>query len=132
MTVFAERLKKLRDTEGQTQDQLGKAVGLSRESVSKYETGTREPDVEAIASIARHFKVSADYILGITDEFTALTQACVNTICIGILQYEAYLGDKEFVPYFIFSVKMKDNSVEIWAVERYINRMLTRRKIKTF
>lgn len=129
MSVFAERLKSLRDTRGQTQGEVGKAVGKSRESVSKYEMGEREPDTTAIASIAKHFNVSADYILGITDEFTALTGKNTDPYCIEILSHDEYLRDEGFVPYFKLAVKMKDSDLDVTEVEPMIIRLMkTNRK----
>lgn len=124
MSVFAERLKNLRDTKGQTQGEVGKAVGKSRESVSKYEIGEREPDTEVIAAIAKHFNVSADYILGITDDLVALIDKSAKSYCIEIVEYETYFKDEKFVPYFNLSIKMKDHDVEIRPVDRFIDHMI--------
>lgn len=120
MSVFAERLKNLRDTTGQTQGEVGKAVGKSRESVSKYEIGEREPDTTALASIAKHFNVSADYILGITDDYMSLQGASAAPYCYEILSHDEYLRDEGFVPYFKLAVKMKDNDVDINEADQLI------------
>ena len=129
MSVFAERLKNLRDTKGQTQGEVGKAVGKSRESVSKYEIGEREPDTTALASIAKHFNVSADYILGITDDYTTLTRQNTDPYCFDILSHDEYLRDEEFVPYFKVAVKMKDNELDVNEVDPVIDRLIkTNRK----
>lgn len=130
MSVFAERLKNLRDTKGQTQGEVGKAVGKSRESVSKYEIGDREPDTTAIASIAKHFNVSADYILGITDDFTSLTGKNANSYCVEIIACDDYLRDEAFVPYFKLAVKMKDHNLEVKEVDSFISHMIKIREKK--
>lgn len=130
MSVFAERLRNLRDATGQTQGEVGKAVGKSRESVSKYEIGDREPDTEAIAAIAMHFKVSADYILGITDDIVTLNSKGNKNYYVDIFRNEKYLKDENFVPYFNLATKMHDNTVEIKAADRMINRLIYLRKNK--
>lgn len=124
MSVFAERLKNLRDTTGQTQGEVGKAMGKSRESISKYEIGVREPDTGAIAAIAMHFNVSADYILGITDDFIPLHRRDEIPYCMEIIKGEPYLRDDDFVPYFCLAVKMRDNNVEVESADRLINRLI--------
>jgi len=128
MSVFAERLKTLRDTKGQTQGEVGKAVGKSRESVSKYEIGKREPDTTAIASIAKHFNVSADYILGLTDQLTALNCENADLYCIEIMNFNEYLSDEGFVPYFKLAVKMKDHELEIIEIDSFISQLIEDKK----
>ena len=124
MSVFAERLKNLRDTKGQTQGEVGKAVGKSRESVSKYEIGEREPDTAALASIAKHFNVSADYILGITDDYISLQGTNATPYCFEILSHDEYLRDEGFVPYFKLAVKMKDHALDMNEIDRLISPLI--------
>lgn len=65
--VFGERLLKLREERNETQDQLAKAVGITRQSLSRYETNERTPNIELIYNIAKHYNVSADYLLGLSE-----------------------------------------------------------------
>ena len=124
MSVFAERLKNLRDVTGQTQGEVGRAMGKSRESVSKYEIGAREPDTSAIAAIAMHFDVSADYILGITDDIIPLNRKSERSYCLQIIRNDKYLKDETFVPYFDMATRLKDNDVEIIIADRLVNRLI--------
>ena len=57
----------LREGRGETQDQLAKAVGITRQSLSRYETNEHTPNIELIYNIAKHYEVSADYLLGLSD-----------------------------------------------------------------
>ena len=70
MATFAERLKSLRAQHGVTQKELALAISVSRSTVAGYEAASknREPDFELVGSIAAFFGVSADYLLGHTDE----------------------------------------------------------------
>jgi len=61
------RIKHLRDQIGETQDDIAKLLGTSRPTVTRYENGKREPDFNTIVKLARHFNVSVDYLLGLTD-----------------------------------------------------------------
>lgn len=73
MRVFSksklgERIKYLRNEKGIGQNQLAKDLQLSNASVSYWETGKQEPSAEAIFKLANYFNISADYLLGITDD----------------------------------------------------------------
>lgn len=62
------RLKLLRDRNGLKQSELAEAVGLAQTSIGNYERGDRTPDSEAILKFCEYFKVSADYLLEISDD----------------------------------------------------------------
>ncbi len=66
--VFGERLKALRAEKNIGQNLLAKELKISNASVSYWETGKQEPTAEAIFKLAIYFNVSADYLLGITNE----------------------------------------------------------------
>ena len=63
MTV-GERIKKARLEKGYTQLQLAEMIGVAKNTITGYETGTREPDSNRITAIAKALSVSGDYILG--------------------------------------------------------------------
>lgn len=66
--VFGERLRALRAEKNIGQNALAKELDISNASVSYWETGKQMPTAEAIYKIAQYFGVSADYLLGITDD----------------------------------------------------------------
>jgi transcriptional regulator with XRE-family HTH domain len=70
MATFAKRLKQLRTHYGITQEDLAAAIGVSRATVAGYEAPSkkREPDFEVVCRLADFFGVSADYLLGRTDD----------------------------------------------------------------
>lgn len=72
--MFKQRLAELRKQKGLTQEQLAKQLGFTRGQVSNYEQGTREPDFETLKKIADFFNVSADYLLGRTDDPTPVAK----------------------------------------------------------
>ncbi len=126
MSVFAERLRNLREKQGQTQVQVGKAVGKSREAVTKYEMGQREPDLHAITSIAKYFNVSADYILGITDQLESIHKqdASDDVSLIG----EEYQDNEEFIPYFKLALKIKNSGVRLKEVEEFVDKLIKQKQ----
>lgn len=62
-----EVLKKLREESGITQKQLADAIGVSQQSINKYENHNIEPDIETLIRIADYFDTSVDYIIGHSD-----------------------------------------------------------------
>ena len=58
-----ERIAVVRKAMGLTQEQLGELVGVSRQAVSKWESGQTVPDALTVAKLCRALNVSADYII---------------------------------------------------------------------
>lgn len=65
---FNENLIKLRKEKGMTQEELAFKIGVSRQSVSKWETGDCEPDISKLKELGKIFNVSIDYLLSEDDE----------------------------------------------------------------
>ena len=60
---FNEKIALLCKQKGMTQEALAFNLGISRQSVSKWETGECEPDLSKLKEIASMFEVSIDYLL---------------------------------------------------------------------
>lgn len=58
-----KRLAELRKKHGLSQDELAEKVGVSQQTMSKYERGALEPDFETLNFLADYFSVSIDYLL---------------------------------------------------------------------
>ena len=61
---FNENLKLLRKKEGLTQEELAEKLNVSRQSVTKWESGNAIPDIEKIKEIAYIFLISVDSLIG--------------------------------------------------------------------
>lgn len=57
------RLKDLRNSRGISQVKLAMDLNVNQNSISRYESGLREPDYNTLIKIADYFKVSIDYLL---------------------------------------------------------------------
>ena len=66
--MFPERLKQLRNEQRLSQRNLAEKLQISQQSITAWETGRSEPTTGALAKIANFFGVSADYLLGQTNE----------------------------------------------------------------
>lgn len=60
---FSEKLKEIRKKEGISQEQLAEKIGVSRQAITKWETGKGLPDVENMVIIAEIFKTTIDELL---------------------------------------------------------------------
>lgn len=60
---LSERIALVRKNAGLTQEQMGTLVGVTRQAVSKWESGQAVPDALTIARICELLHVSADYLL---------------------------------------------------------------------
>lgn len=62
-----QRLKMLREKHRISQLKLAMDLGLTQNSVSRYECGVREADYKTLIALADYFNVSTDYLLERTD-----------------------------------------------------------------
>ena len=60
---FSEKLMNLRRREGLSQEQLADRLGVTRQSVSKWASGTAMPEVVKLISLSELFGVSVDYLV---------------------------------------------------------------------
>lgn len=68
MKKFNERLRELREENNLTQIQLARELLIDQRSLSFYEIGKYEPNIDTIKRMSIFFNVSSDYLLGLTDE----------------------------------------------------------------
>lgn len=72
--LFSQRLKDLRKQRNLSQKEFSDVLGISPVTLSHYENKKREPDLERLFSLCKRLKVSADYLLGLSDTETQLAQ----------------------------------------------------------
>lgn len=63
---FSKRLTLLRKEKGITQKQAARDLGVSQALLSHYEKGIRECGLEFVARVSEYYKVSSDYLLGLS------------------------------------------------------------------
>lgn len=56
-------LRELRKMRGLSLKELGTIIGVAESTMSQYETGKRQPDLETLLQLSEYFDVSVDYIL---------------------------------------------------------------------
>ena len=67
MNIIAERIKEVRTDHKLSQSAFGEILEVSQDTVSLWENGKSLPALEYLITLCKHFSVSADYILGLTE-----------------------------------------------------------------
>lgn len=85
---FNEKLRELRTARSLTQEELAKAIYVSRTAVSKWESGRGYPNIDSLKELSRFFSVSIDelicpdeIIVAAEDEKTAFASRYSSLIC---------------------------------------------------
>ncbi|SDX61483.1 helix-turn-helix domain-containing protein [Salimicrobium album] len=68
MATVSERLKLLRKQNKYSQKQIGEFLGISESGYGYYEQGRNEPSIDMINKLADKYDVTADYLLGRSDD----------------------------------------------------------------
>lgn len=63
-----KRIRELREDNDLLQRQLAEFLHCSQVAYSRYELGTRDIPTQVLISLAKYYKTSTDYILGLTDQ----------------------------------------------------------------
>lgn len=70
MQKFGQRIVNLRKEHGESQESLLEILGVTQQTLSRYEKGERQASLEFVIKAAKHYNVSADYLLGLSDAKT--------------------------------------------------------------
>lgn len=70
--MVAVRIRELRELQNLSQAELGKKLGITRSSVNAWEMGINLPSTHYLIELSRIFRVSTDYILGLTQNDTLI------------------------------------------------------------
>ena len=62
------RIRELRRARRITQLKMALDLDMSQNTISRYESGEREPGIAELIRIADYFRVSIDYLVGRTDD----------------------------------------------------------------
>lgn len=64
--ILLQNLKRERERQGLTQQEMADKLGVKRPTYTRYESGDRQPDIETQCKIATLLGVTVDYLLGRT------------------------------------------------------------------
>jgi len=68
MVEFNKRLKQIRLERNLTQKQLAELVGITERGIQRYESNERKPTFDIIIALLDNLNISADYLLGRSDD----------------------------------------------------------------
>ena len=72
--ALSEKLYTLRKKSGLSQEQLAEQLSVSRQAISKWESGQSVPESDKLIVISNYFKVSLDYLLKEESEQETITE----------------------------------------------------------
>ncbi|MBQ3220321.1 MAG: helix-turn-helix transcriptional regulator [Clostridia bacterium] len=61
--VFGKKLKELRIERGLSQQKLGENLGFCNQTISFWESGSREPDLDTLVKISHYFEICLEDLL---------------------------------------------------------------------
>lgn len=68
MSSIGDRLKSARERKNLKQVQVKERTGINNKTLSGYEKGVSEPDIETLKTLASLYEVSVDWLSGNTDD----------------------------------------------------------------
>lgn len=66
--MYLQRLKDLREDREMRQIEIAELLNTSQVQYSRYECGVRDLPIKHLVTLAKFYKVSTDYILGLTNK----------------------------------------------------------------
>ena len=66
--MFGDKVKEMRKAQHLRQNDLGEMLGVSKQTVSSWESHRCMPDVKPLVALSRLFCCTTDYLLGLTEE----------------------------------------------------------------
>jgi len=104
VSEFHNVLKKLRSNRNITQSELADEIGVSKSTISMYETNHREPDFETLEKIADYFNVDVGYLLE-ADNYNPDAISPFDVQTKRIIKVMAAHSDKKLSPLAIKSIE---------------------------
>lgn len=115
--LLSELLQDVKIANGIIQDNVAKSIGVSRQALGKWANGETVPDILDLKKLAKYFDVSADYLLGLTENAT--TDTDLKAVCDYTgLSEDAVNSVKRFKDIFL---SLKDKEVDRDAYLRLLN-----------
>ena len=65
---YIKRMRDLREDHDKTQQDIADILGTSQTMYARYERGANELPIRHLLKLCEYYKVSADYLLGLTDQ----------------------------------------------------------------
>ncbi|MDE5996378.1 MAG: helix-turn-helix domain-containing protein, partial [Eubacterium sp.] len=95
---FDENLRNLRKEKDYSQEYLAEKLGVTRQTISKWENGTAMPDLKKLIELADFFETSMDDLLGLDYKTMNPKQNFAEGICndyneVEVIKANRYMND---------------------------------------
>lgn len=77
---YYQRLRDLREDSDKTQKNIADYLGILQGQYQRYESGKREIPYHMVIMLSKYYKVSIDYIAGLTNDKRGLTRSSLSDI----------------------------------------------------
>lgn len=111
--IFGKRLFEIRESRGESQQELADSIDITRQSLSRYELGERTANIDLLKKIAKHYNVSTDYLLGIAKEKT--TDPDIQVVC----DYTGLSEDAVRELHFTYDSISQQKNLDLLNLEEY-------------
>ncbi len=64
---MVRNLKMLRNKKGISQQKLADTIGVTQQTINRYENNDTEPDIDTLIKFAEYFETSVDFLIGYTE-----------------------------------------------------------------
>ena len=125
MITFGERLRMARERAGLTQLDVYAATNLNNKSLSRYENNTTSPDPETVKALIELYDVSADFILGLSDEMGRARPASGTSKSKPVAATVLSSGDKDLIKNSTVSPEAKEKAAD------YVKMLKTLEEVKS-
>ena len=103
LNVFGKRLLSLREERKLSMEEVATAIGITKSTLSKYEKGKNEPGMMIAKHLADFFKVSIDWLIGVTEEKNSVKN--IDNLYLSLTENDK----KEAVRYMLFLKSNQDD-----------------------
>ncbi|EEM49139.1 helix-turn-helix transcriptional regulator [Bacillus cereus] len=116
--IFSERLKEEREKRNWSQHDLAEKIHVSRQSVSKWETGQNYPSIEIIIHLSDLFSITIDELLRSDEE---LTQKIIeDSKQLAYPKWKVFFDSLFMIGVFLFIAK-----IVVWMLKKFAGASIT-------
>ncbi len=117
MKQFGQRIINLRKECRESQESLLETLGVTQQTLSRYEKGERQASLDFVIKAAKHYNVTADYLLGLSDcksveqdmqtvcKATGLSESSIETL-------QDVVSDTEHTKYSAYTIDFLNGILE--------------------
>lgn len=141
VSSLGEKLKYLREKNCLKQEDVARFLKVSRASISKYESGDREPDIDTLKALAKYYTVPVDFLFGLTDfpyssaEYHSLKNESIvsdvsKEVYLERSDLEEFMKNEDFIR---IAKKIKEYNLDLKTVESILDNiiLLNKNNLKT-